>query len=127
MRKLLLRWIISAAAVWIAMSVVEGITAEGGWSVSFQVALILGLVNALIGPILKLLTCPLMILTLGLFTFVINAFLLQLASYIAPTFGIAFEVATFGDAFVGAIIISVASFVLSVLTGVNRKERRRDR
>jgi putative membrane protein len=124
MRKLLLRWVINAAAVYVAIRLVEGIRAEGGWAVYFWVALILGLVNAVISPIIKALTCPLILLTLGLFTLVINGLMLWLASVIAEALGIGFYVDGFVAAFLGALVISVISFVLSVLTGVNREERR---
>jgi len=125
MRKLLLRWLINAAAVYVAIRVVNGIAIEGGWSVYFWVALILGLVNAVLAPIIKALTCPLILLTLGLFTLVINGLMLWITSLIAEWFGIGFRVEGFFAAFVGALVISVVSFVLSILTGVNREERRR--
>jgi putative membrane protein len=127
MRKLVLRWIINAFAVFAAMTLVPGVSADGGWSVFFLMALILGLVNALIAPILKLLTCPLILLTLGLFTLVINGLMLWLASIIGASVGIGFYVDDFGAAFLGALVISVVSFVLSVLTGINREDRRKDR
>jgi len=127
MRKLLLRWIINALAIYVAMITVQGISAEGGWAVFFVMALVLGLVNALIAPIIKLLTCPLILLTLGLFTLVINGLMLWLASSIASGLGVAFHVDGFGAAFLGALIISVVSFALSVLTGVNREDRRKRR
>ncbi len=126
MRKLLLRWLINAAAVYAAIMLVEGIGVSGGWMVFFWVALILGLVNALIAPLIKLLTCPLILLTLGLFTLVINALMLQLAAWVASRVGLGFSVDGFVAAFWGALVISVVSFVLSVLTGVNREERGRD-
>jgi putative membrane protein len=125
MRKLLLRWVINAAAVYVAIRVVSGITIEGGWSVYFWVALILGLVNAILAPIIKALTCPLILLTLGLFTLVINGLMLWLTSLIAGGLGIGFRVENFLAAFLGALVISVVSFVLSILTGVNREERHR--
>lgn len=126
MRKLLLRWLINAVAVYVAMAMIPGVSAEGGWTVYLWMALVLGLANALIAPIIKILTCPLIILTLGLFTLVINGLMLWLASVLASMLGIAFYVEGFGAAFWGALVISVVSFVLSVLTGVHRKERRRD-
>jgi len=125
MRKLLLRWVINAAAVYVAIRVVSGITIEGGWTVYFWVALILGLANAILAPIIKALTCPLILLTLGLFTLVINGLMLWLTSLIAEGLGIGFRVENFLAAFLGALVISVVSFVLSILTGVNREERRR--
>ncbi|MHB1296425.1 MAG: phage holin family protein [Anaerolineae bacterium] len=123
MRKLLLRWIINAVAVYAAMRLVQGISAADGVAVYLWMALILGLVNALIAPILKLLTCPLILLTLGLFTLVINALMLWLAASIAQALGVGFYVADFGSALLGAIIIGVVSFALSVLTGVNAEDR----
>ena len=127
MRKLVLRWVINAAAVYAAIWVVPGIGAEDGLITYFAMALILGLVNAIIAPVIKLLTCPLILLTLGLFTLVINGAMLLLASSIASGLGLAFEVDGFPDAFLGALVISVVSFVLSVLTGINREDRRKDR
>ena len=127
MRKLALRWAINAVAVYAAVSLIEGITSEGEWTVYFAVALILGLANALIEPIIKLLTCPLILLTVGLFTLVINGFMLWLTSLIGERFGVPFYIESFWAAFLGALVISVVSTVLSVLFGVNRKERRRKR
>ena len=126
MRKLLLRWAINAAAIWVAMSVIDGIRVDGGWPLFFVVALILGLVNAFIAPVIKVLTCLLNLLTLGLFTLVINAAMLWLTSVIASSMDIGFYVDGFGAAFLGALVISVVSFVLSLFTGVNRKGRHRD-
>jgi putative membrane protein len=125
MRKLILRWAINAAAIYIAMRIVPGISVEGGWAVYFVVALILGLMNAVIAPLLKALTCPLILLTLGLFTLVINGLMLWLTSLVAEMLGMAFRVDGFMAAFLGALVISVVSFVLSVVTGVNRDDRRR--
>ncbi|NLG48820.1 MAG: phage holin family protein [Chloroflexi bacterium] len=121
MRKLLLRWVIDAVAVYAAAALLQGISVEGDAVGYLWVALVLGLANALIAPIIKLLTCPLIILTLGLFTLVINAIMLWLTSLLVP----GFHVDTFGAAFLGALIISVVSFALSVLTGVNREDRRK--
>ncbi|MGC8827337.1 MAG: phage holin family protein [Anaerolineae bacterium] len=115
MRKLILRWVINAVGLWAAAELVPGITYEGGWLVLAGVALIFGLVNALIRPVLKLLTCPLIILTLGLFTLVINALMLWLASAVAGWLGLGFNVADFASAFFGGIIVSVVSIVLSLL------------
>jgi len=127
MRKLVLRWVINGAAVYAAIWVVPGIRAEGGLITYFAMALILGLVNAIIAPVIKLLTCPLILLTLGLFTLVINGAMLLLASNISSSLRLAFEVDGFPAAFLGALVISVVSFVLSVLTGINREDRRKDR
>jgi putative membrane protein len=127
MRRLLLRWLIDAVAVWAAIEWVPGITAIDGWGTILVVALILGLVNALISPIIKLLTCPLIMLSLGLFTLIINAMMLLLAAAIARGVGIGFQVDGFLPALLGSLVISVVSFALSALTGVNQDRRRQRR
>ena len=115
MFKLLLRWIASAAAVAAAVWAVPGIRLEGGLVPLLGVALILGLVNALVRPLLKALACGLIVLTLGLFLLVINAAMLLLAAWVAREMGIMFQVDGFGAALVGSVIISVVSFVISLL------------
>lgn len=113
--KLLLRWAISAVAVWAAVRLVQGIQIEEGLGPLFAVALILGLANAVIRPILRMLSCGLIFLTLGLFLLVINAALLLLTAAIARSFGIDFSVDGFGAALIGSIIISLVSFVASMI------------
>lgn len=115
MLKLLLRWIAAAAAVAAAVWAVPGIRLEGGLLPLLGVALILGLVNALVRPLLKSLACGLIVLTLGLFLLVINAAMLLLAAWIARELGISFHVDGFGAALVGSVIISLVSFVISLL------------
>ena len=113
--KLIVRWLISALALFVAGLVVPGITVSGNAWIAYAVmAVVLGLVNAFIRPLLKLLTCPLIILTLGLFTLVINALMLLLASRIAQAFDIGFNVAGFWPAFLGALIVSVVTMLLSL-------------
>jgi putative membrane protein len=122
---LLLRLIINAVALLITAWIVPGIhlgaagphPTKNDWTTLLIVALIFGIVNAVIRPILILLSLPLEIITLGLFTFVINAFMLLLTSWIAQGMGLGFRVDGFLTALIGALIISVVSFVLSrVLT-----------
>ncbi len=114
MKKLLIRWVISAVSIFAAAWLLPGIQVRGGgWTVYFWMAIILGLANAVIRPILKLLTCPLILLTLGLFTLVINALTLWIAASIAEGMGIGFHVAGFGSALLGSIIISVVSVILN--------------
>ena len=125
MRRALLRWVINAVAVWAAIHIVPGLSAEGEWTVYLWVALILGLVNALIAPVLKLLTCPLILLTLGLFTLVINGAMLWLAGVISREVGLGFYVRDLWAAILGSLVISAVSLVLSALTGANREGRRR--
>ena len=125
MRKLLLRWLINGVALYVAAELVRGIDVIGGWIALAVMALIFGLVNALIRPILKFLTCPLIVLTLGLFTLVINALMLMLASWLGRQLGMGFYVAGFGPAFWGALVISVVSFALTLLTGDKDEDKKR--
>lgn len=111
--KLLIRIIINAAALAVAAHFVHGITFQGVPSLLAMAALF-GLVNALIRPVVTILSCPLLILTLGLFTFVINALMLFLAGAFADLLGLQFRVNGFGAAFWGALVVSVVSFVLSL-------------
>jgi len=124
-RKLLLRWLINGVALYLAAELVRGINVRGGWLALAIMALIFGLVNALIRPILKLLTCPLIILTLGLFTLVINALMLMLASWLGRQVGLGFYVAGFWPAFWGALVISVVSFGLNLLIEDEDEKKKR--
>ena len=112
---LLLRWAISAAAVWAAVRLVPGIRLEEGLGALFAVALIIGLVNAVVRPILRVLACGIIVLTLGLFLLVINAALLLLSAVIARSLGIDFFVDGFSAAFLGSIVISLISYVASLV------------
>lgn len=112
--RFLIRLLINAAALWIATRIVSGITASSDPATFLAVALVFGLLNALVGPLLRILTCPLMILTLGLFTFVINAVILLLTSSLAGKFGLGFHVAGFWSAFWGALVVSIVSVLLSI-------------
>jgi putative membrane protein len=115
--KLLIRWLIAALALFLAAWIVPGIkVAPNAWWIYAVMAVILGLVNALIRPLLKLLSCGLIILTLGLFTLVINALTLWLSSSIAVHwFHVDFYVQGFWAAFWGALIVSIATVVMSAL------------
>jgi len=116
MRNILLRLIINAIGLYAATQVgIPGLRFDGDWKTIVVVALIFGLVNALVRPILALLTCPLMALTLGLFTFVINALMLALTGWIAEQLHLGFVVDGFAAAFIGALVVSVVSFVLTLL------------
>src|SRR5687767_11945803 len=93
--KLILRWLITAAAVWAAAHFVPGISYSGGIKTLLVVSLIFGLVNALVRPIVKGLACGLIVLTLGLAIFIINALMLLLTSYLSSHFGYEFKVEGF--------------------------------
>jgi len=127
--RLLVRWVISALSLFVAEWTVPGIEASDsrGWVVYAAMAIILSLVNALIRPLLKLLTCPLILLTLGLFTWVINAITLLVASSLANRlFEVGFYVDGFWPAFWGALIVSVVSVVLNIFVKDEKDDRRRD-
>lgn len=115
--RFIIRWFITAIAVAVAAWITPGITHVGNWvSAAIVTAIILGLVNALIRPILKLFSCGLIIVTLGFFTLVVNALCLWLASYISiEWFNNGFRIENFFSAFLASIIISVVSFLLSFL------------
>ena len=127
MRYLLLRLIINAIALYAATQInIPGLHFEGDWKTLFLVAFIFGLVNALVRPIISFLTCPLLILTLGLFTFIINALMLAITGGIANEwFHLGFTVDGFGAAFLGALVVSVVSFVLTLLIGGDDRPRNR--
>jgi putative membrane protein len=122
--KLLIRWVIVSLALFAAAWLIPGIRVVGtAWVVYAVMAIILGLVNAIVRPLLKLLTCPLIILTLGLFTLVVNGVTLWLSSWIAVNWlGVGFYVDGFWAAFFGALVVSVVTVILSALVKDDRDE-----
>jgi putative membrane protein len=113
--KLLVRSFIVALALVAAAWFVPGIEVSGrAWVAYAVMAVVLGLVNAVIRPLLKLLTCPLILLTLGLFCLVINAVTLLLAASITQSLGVGFYVHGFWPAFWGGLIVSIVVTVLSL-------------
>lgn len=126
---ILLRWFMLTAAILLASYMVSGIEVHGFWGAFFAAA-ILGILNAFFRPILIILTLPLNILTLGLFTFVINAFLLKMVSGVIS----GFEVHGFWAAVLGSVVISIVSWVLSSFVNergrieyIDLKKRGKDR
>lgn len=115
--RLLVRWLIIAVSLFVAAWLVPGIRVEGNaWLIFTVMAVILGLVNAVVRPVLAFLSCSLIILTLGLFVLVINAITLWLASAIAVNwFHVGFYVDGFWSAFLGALIVSIVSVILSAV------------
>ena len=105
--RVLVHWILMAVAVWIVARVVPGISVSGPVA-ALIAALVIGLVNATIGLLLKIITFPLAILTFGLFWFVINALMLELAAALVP----GFHVQDFKAALLGAILLSIVSSLL---------------
>ncbi len=114
--KLLIRWVVSTLALFAAAYLIPGIRVEdpNAWMVYAMMALILGLVNAVIRPLLKLLSCPLIILTLGVFVLVINGASFLLAARIAEALGVGFYVDGFLSALLGALIVSVISVFFNI-------------
>jgi putative membrane protein len=112
--RFLFRLLINAVALWVAAALIPQISYEGDWISLLLVALVFGVLNATVRPVLKLLTCPLQVLTLGLFTLVINALMLWLTSAVAGLLGLHFLVSTFWGALLGALVVSVVSVVLSL-------------
>ncbi len=106
--KLLVRWLVAALSLWVVQFLVPGLDVEGPLAL-FAGALVLGLLNALVKPVLVLLTLPLTLLTLGLFILVLNAALFSLAAWLVP----GFHVAGFWSAFFGALLFSGVSFLLN--------------
>jgi len=115
MTKFILRWLINAIALYLAIRFVPGIGFGGGWLGLLWLALIFGLVNAFLRPLLQLLTCPLILLTLGLFTLIINMVMLKVTEWIANAFGLGMSIDGWGPLFLGSLVISIVSMVLSLI------------
>lgn len=119
MFKFFLRWIINAIALYAAIVLVPGITLlappSQQWLAIILLALVFGLLNALLRPLLMVLTCPLIILTLGLGTLLINTVLFYLTGWIGTQFGWGFAVSGFWSAFLGALVVSIVSIALSLV------------
>jgi putative membrane protein len=113
----LLRALVTAAALWTAVYLLPGITYSGGALGLVGVAVVFGLVNAIIRPILALLTCPLVLLSLGLFVFVLNALMLWLTATISMSLGLEFQIDNFFAALLGALIVGIVSTALNILVG----------
>lgn len=126
MGKLLVRLIVNAVALWVAVELVPGLAYDGDLVTLLLVALIFGLVNALVRPLLAVLSCPLIILTLGLFILVINGLMLALTAWLSRQFGLGFTVESFWAALLGAIVISIVSALLSMFVADDDRRRRRD-
>ena len=125
MYRFIIRWAINAVALYVAIAIVPGIHPQSTNLLSIiWLALIFGVINALLGPIIKFLTCPLIFLTLGLFTLIINMGLFLLAGYIGRSFGVGFSVDGLLSAFLGTLVVSIVSVVLSLFVRDGLKRRR---
>jgi putative membrane protein len=127
MTRFILRWAINAVALFAAIAILPGIDLPEGasWLSLIWLALIFGLVNALIRPLLKFLTCPLILLTLGVFVLVINTLMFALTGWIGNQFNVGFVIAEpwFWNAFLGALIVSVVSLLLTLVLKDELKKR----
>ena len=122
----LVRLLINAAALYLATRLVDGISFDGEIGFLFVVALIFGIVNTIVKPILLLLTLPFVIVTLGFFILVLNALMLWLTGRISDAAELGFHVAGFRAAFIGGLLVSIVSFVLSLMVGDRRDKGRKD-
>ena len=118
-----LRLLINALALWLATRLVDGISFDGQIVFLLVVALIFGAVNTIVKPILMVLTFPFLIVTLGLFLLVLNAAMLWLTGAISDAAGLGFHVSSFKAAFIGGLVVSVVSFVLSLMVGSDSKHK----
>jgi putative membrane protein len=116
-RNLLIRWLINTLAIYLAIRLVPGVHYIGGPMGLVIVALLFGLVNATLRPILTFLTCPLVLVTLGFFIFVINGLLLMFTAWLSTQLDIGFSVDGFGAAFLAGLLISIVSLLLSFAVG----------
>jgi putative membrane protein len=118
-RALLIRWLVLAVAVWVTTALVSGIEVDGGVGTYLLVAIVLATVNAFLGTILRILTFPLIALTLGIFSLVITAFMILITDWLMDSF----DVDGFGPAFLGAIIIAIVTLVLDLIFLPERRRR----
>jgi putative membrane protein len=119
MRYLLIRWAILVVAIWLTAWLMSGFNVEGGLEGLLVVAAVLGLINAFIRPLLIFLTCPLVLLTLGLFTLVINALLLSLTAWLLPSL---VSLEGFWTTFFASLIISIISAALGMFVHEDRSK-----
>ena len=117
MRSLFIRWLINTLALYVAVQVVNGLHYDKGPVGLLIVAAIFGLVNSTLRPILTVLTCPLVLVTLGLFTLVINAVLLMITAWLSSQFDLGFRVDGFWPAFWAGLLIGLVSVFLSLAVG----------
>ena len=111
--RFLLRLLINAVALWVAVKIVPGISYTGDWLPFLAVALIFGIVNAFIRPIVKLFTLPIIFLTLGLFALVVNGAMLMLTAWLSDKLAMNFQVSGCWTAILGALVVSIVSALLS--------------
>jgi putative membrane protein len=126
--RLILRLLITAVALWCAVRFVDGISFTGNPVLLLAVALVFGVVNTIVKPIVTLLSLPAVLLTLGIFLLVINALMLWFTGWLSAQLGLCLQVDGFGPAFLGAIVVSLVAWGLSIVLADSKdtKERARD-
>jgi putative membrane protein len=122
----LARLLVNAAALWVATRVVPGVNYDGGWLPFLGVAVVFGVVNAFIRPVAKILTFPIIIVTLGIFALVVNGLMLWLTSSLSAALGLGFHVRGFWPACWGALVVSLVSTILSMLVTDSHHRGHRD-
>ncbi len=127
MERFLTRWIISSLALWVAISIVPGIHGHEDWIAIVVLGLIFTFVNSFIRPLAKLVGCIPIILTFGLFTLVINAFLFWLTGQLGLIFGVGFTTDGFWSAFLGSLVVSLVSLFLGLFVREEDQKRLRSR
>ena len=110
----IIRLLVNAAALWVATRIVPGVTFDGGLVPFLGVALVFGVINATLRPLTKILTFPLILVTLGIFALVVNGLMLWLTSSLSSSLGLGFHVSGFWAAFFGALVVSIVSALLSL-------------
>jgi len=125
-RSVLLHWILNAAALWIAAALVPGLEFTGGPGRLLLVAAVFGLVISTLRPLLAILTCPLIVVTLGLFSLVINAVMLLVTGRLSEGWNLGFTVSGFWAAFFGGLVVGLVSMILSMAIAPKIPEGRSD-
>jgi putative membrane protein len=115
MRSLLLHWVLDAVALWVAAYLLPGLDFNGSIVRLLLVAAVFGLVNSILRPLLTVLTCPLIVVTLGLFTLVINSVMLLVTGWVSARWDLGFTVSGFWAAFWGGLVVGLVSLALSVI------------
>lgn len=126
--RFILRWLGIAVATFVAIGLIPGIypIGDNGYLAVATFSLALAFVNSLVKPVAQLLSLPITVITLGIFYLVVNALLLNLASWLSLTvFPSGVQVETFGDAFLGTIVISIISGIVNAITGANADQEYR--
>jgi putative membrane protein len=108
------RTLVNAAALWVATKIVPGVSFDGGPLAFLGVALVFGVINATLRPLTKILTFPLIIVTLGIFALIVNGLMLWFTSSLSSSLGLGFHVSGFWAAFFGALVVSIVSALLSL-------------